>query len=159
MTTIKFDDLEHTGPFSQDYVDGFVFVYNRINHRLCEEELKITVTGDRILQFNMEGNLGCCPYGTGPGSIDENDITDEDELLEYIIEFTEMDTELDEISRYIATIYIHERKMGGYGRIRSFEDLFTFDNLDYMRGVRACASFFDHVNVDVVLDTHTFKIL
>lgn len=161
MTTIKFDDIEHTGPFSQDYVNGFVFVYARINHHLDDEELNITVTGDCVKQYDTstDSYLGCCPQGTGPELIGEGDITNEGQLEEYIYDFIEDELGFYIADRYMSAICFLQFETGGSERDRSFRDLFTFDDLEFIRGVRACASFFDHVHVDAVLDLHTFETL
>lgn len=163
QTIIKFDGLEHTGVFSQDYVDGFVFVYEGTKPEDFDEdqidELGLTVTGECVLRLHTRNFLGYWCWGTGGESVANSNITNYEQLKEYVNEFDEDGVDPDRIKRYISAVCFGQQEIGGFGRDRSFGYLFTFDDLEFMRGVRACASFFDHVVVDSVLDTHTFKIL
>lgn len=153
-TTIKFDGIEHIGRFSQAYVDGFVFMYMRVNYHLVDDELNIVVTGACQLNPEIEGcYLGCCPIGSGPGALNGATITSREQLENYVGDYMEMDPEPGTIRRYLVEVTTEEQEDGGFERDRSFSDLLTFDDVDFVRGLYAAGRLLDQPQDETFFDT------
>ena len=162
-TTITIDGLAHSGDYSQAFLDGVTFMLLRFYYNEDDDEVekRITVTGPLELNFEVVGDYGhgCCPNGTGSSS-DLGDLEDDEALLDYIYEETEIDFEIGDVRRYIQNIFHPWTEVGGFERDRSFSDLYSFDDLDFSRGVEECSKWLEsNAKLSSVLDRTTYTLV
>lgn len=138
-----------------------VFLFERLHYQdgADERRARMSIEGPHTISDTASYALACVPNGAQP-EMNLVDLRDTNALEKYVRECAEGDLEPDEMRRYIAETFMAFREVGGYERDRSFVDMTTFDDLDFGRGLAACAGWLGLTSAaPVILDTESFELV
>lgn len=160
LTTIIINKKQYKEIWSQYFVDGIIYILERHNYENDDLDSKITIRGCCELNYDTVERYGLgSTRWDGMPETELTDIKDENNLIQYINDVTELEYEKENLKQYITTVYFKRLEIGGYERDMSYCDLVHFDNLDFYKGMMQCIQWLNlSIQLDDILDTHNYFI-
>lgn len=160
LTTIIINKKQYKEIWSQDFVDGVIYIIERYNYQNDDLDSQISIRGccdinyDTIERFG----LGSTRWDDMPDT-ELKDIKNDDDLIEYVNDFTELEYEKEFIKKYMTSVYFEKLESGGFERDMSYIDLVHFDTIEFYKGMNQCIKWLNlQIELDDVLDTQTYSI-
>ena len=155
ITTIVIDGISYTGDYSQEFLNGLMAAF--MSEYYSEEEcIQHVQTIGKQLDWDCYGDYA---FGNAmeSGIICEN-INSTLRLKEYLYESIDGDYNL-EPRKYVTEINWSMSEIGGFERMNCFTDIYTFDDLDFMRGYREAIQWLGTIRrYNPILNTETFEL-
>jgi len=161
LTTIIINKKQYKDIWTQDFVDGIIYILERYDYQNDDIDSRITVRGCCDINYDTVDRFGLgSTRWDGIPDTELKDIKDDNDLIQYINDFTELEYEKENINKYITTVLFKRLESGGYERDVSYYDLVHFDNLDFYKGMRQCIEWLKlSIHLDDVLDTQNYSII
>lgn len=150
MRRVVVDGVVHEGDFTQEFIDGIACSGVVKYHFVETAQEHIIVSGEIDWDSYNE-------YTLGPAYSNANllDVRDADGLRNYI-DLCIDDVPFQEHKKYLATLHFTAVETGGWERIISETDIFTFDNLEFIIGVKAGLKWLTRTTRIEIIDTESF---
>lgn len=159
LTTIIINKKQYKDTWTQDFVDGVIYILERYDYENDDIDSKITIRGCCDINYDTVERFGLgSTRWDGMPDTELDDIKDNDSLIQYITDFTELEYEKDDINKYVTNVYFKRLESGGFERDVSYCDLVHFDNIDFYKGMEQCIEWLNlPVRLDNVLDTQDYS--
>jgi len=161
LTTIIINKKQYKEIWTQEFVDGVIYILERYDYQNDDIDSKITIRGCCDINYDTVERYGLgSTRWDGMPDTEIKDIKDNDELIQYINEFTELEYDITDIKKYISTVYFKRLESGGFERDVSYYDLVNFDTLDFYKGMAQCIQWLNlPIQLDNVLNTQDYSIV
>lgn len=154
--TVTIDGVTHSGNFTQDFVDGIMAacIMKYYDEESAQEHVKVVAPEDWI---NWDTFM---KYTLGPAypSMNLSDVRDIAGLNHYIQSSID-DIPFQEAGRYVAELNYTTVEIGGWERVNTESDILTFDELDFIKGVKTAFEWLNRPTGIEVLDTSNFTMV
>lgn len=148
------DGINHVAKFNVDMIDGLVCACVMKYYGSHQAREHVTIIAADV-------DWDCFDdYTMGPTYANSSlaDVHNQEDLNRYI-EHTVDDEPFQNPQRYLSEFNYTTIEVGGWERINTETDLLTFDNLDFIKGIKKGLGWFNRPTSIEILDTTTFTIV